>query len=67
MFGRFLCNFPTTCIFDVVKNFELILRLYGVKRKAHGNSSVKVLSYQEYEDCYCINEIYFEGILGSLC
>lgn len=38
--------------FDVVKNFESILKICGVKRKAHGNSSVKVLPYHGYEKCY---------------
>ena len=38
--------------FDVEKNFESILKICGVKRKAHGNSSVKVLPYHGYENCY---------------
>ena len=38
-------------IFDVVKNFEEILHINGVKRKSHGNSSVKVLPYTGYTKC----------------
>ena len=37
--------------FDVVKNFEEILHINGVKRKSHGNSSVKVLPYTGYTKC----------------
>ena len=37
--------------FDVVKNFEEILYINDVKRKSLGNSSVKVLSYTDYEKC----------------
>lgn len=37
--------------FDVVKNFEQILYVCNVKRKALGSSSVKVLPYTAYEQC----------------
>lgn len=37
--------------FDVVKNFEEILSICNVKRKSHGSSSVKVLSYSGYTKC----------------
>ncbi|WP_405271545.1 hypothetical protein [Methanobrevibacter sp.] len=37
--------------FDVVERFEEILYINGVKRKSHGNSSVKVLPYTGYSQC----------------
>ena len=37
--------------FDVVKNFEEILRICNVKRKSHGSSSVKVLPFTGYSKC----------------
>ncbi len=37
--------------FDVIKNFEQILYVCNVKRKALGSSSVKVLPYTAYEQC----------------
>ena len=36
---------------DVVERFEEILYINGVKRKSHGNSSVKVLPYTGYSQC----------------
>lgn len=36
---------------DVVKSFESILKICDVKRKSHGNSSVKVLPYTGYTKC----------------
>ncbi len=43
-------NFPTTCI-DVVECFEEILKICDVKRKRHGNSSVRVLPFNGYTKC----------------
>ena len=37
--------------FDVISQFESILKICEVKRKSHGNSSVKVLPYTGYTKC----------------
>ena len=37
--------------FDVVNQFESILRICEIKRKSHGNSSVRVLPYTGYTKC----------------
>ena len=37
--------------FDVISQFESILKICEVKRKSHGNSSVRVLPYTGYTKC----------------
>ena len=38
--------------FDVISQFESILKICEIKRKSHGNSSVKVLPFNGYEKAY---------------